>query len=143
MDENPHRTDDHHLSEKKSNTDEHKLSTAIAAVTDPKFPLPVLDEKSSALRYVLSFSTLFGLLGAGIALAQFYEVAILQSAQPLVVMGCGFAAVVGALFITGTVWIDWFELVIGYWWLSMPVGALAGLALVLNQEASVEIHETS
>jgi hypothetical protein len=26
-----------------------------------------------------------------------------------------------ALWFVGTVWIDWWELVVGYWWLSMPI----------------------
>ena len=38
------------------------------------------------------------------------------------------------LWITGTIWIDWYELVIGYWWLSMPIGAAVGVLFVLAQE---------
>lgn len=143
MDENPHRTDDHPLSEKQTDTDDHKLSTAIAAVTDPKFPLPILDEKSSPVRYILSFGTLFLLLGGGIGGAWMLGTELLQSSQPVVFAGGIFAAVLGALFVTGTVWVDWFELVVGYWWLSMPIGALAGLILVLNHEDSTGLEETA
>lgn len=142
MDENPDRKDEHPLSEKQMNTDDSKVSTAIAAVTDPKFPLPVLDNKSSTLRYILSFSTLMALLASGIVGAWYLDVTMLQSQSPIIVLSCAFITVLGALFFTGTVWIDWFELVLGYWWLSMPIGALAGLALVMNQEASTGIHES-
>ena len=143
MDENPQRTDEHSLSEKQTNTDDAKLSTTIAAVTDPKFPLPTLDDDSTPLRYVLSFGTLAALLAGGLAGSWYIGVSILQSSQPLVACSIAFFTVLGALFFTGTVWIDWFELLLGYWWLSMPVGALAGLALVLNQEASAGIEETN
>jgi len=143
MDENPHRTDEHPLSEQQTNTDDSKLSTAVAAVTDPKFPLPVLNDESSILRHILSFGTLAALLGGGVVGAWYLDVTMLQSQQPVVVLSVAFLAILGALFFTGTVWIDWFELVLGYWWLSMPIGALAGLALVMNQEASTGIAEST
>jgi len=143
MDENPHRTDEHPLSEKQTNTDDSKVSTAVAAVTDPKFPLPVLNDESSTLRYILSFGTLAALLGGGVVGAWYLDVTMLQSQQPVIVLSVAFFAILGALFFTGTVWIDWFELVLGYWWLSMPIGALAGLALVMNQEASTGIVEST
>ncbi len=143
MDENPKRTDAHNLSEKQTNTDDSKLSTAVAAVVDPKFPLPVLDENASTLRYILSFGTLTSLLAGGIAGAWYIGVTMLQSEQPLLVLSIAFFAVLAALFFTGTVWIDWFELVLGYWWLSMPIGAAAGVVLVLNQEASAGIDEST
>jgi hypothetical protein len=142
MDENPHRTDEHPLFRKPTNTDDSKLSTAVAAVTDPKFPLPALNDSSSTLRYILSFGTLAALLAAGIVGAWYLDVTMLQSKSPIIVMTCAFFAVLGALFFTGTVWIDWFELVLGYWWLSMPIGAAVGLVLVMNQETSTGIHES-
>ena len=144
MDENPKRTDQHSLSEKQTNTEDSKLSTTIAAVSDPKFPLPVLDDKATTLRYVLSFGTLTALLAAGIAGAWYVGgVAMLQSEQPLIPLTIAFFATLGALFLTGTVWVDWFELVLGYWWLSMPIGAAAGIMLVLNQERGAGIAESS
>lgn len=143
MDENPQQTDEHPLSEKQTNTDKKKLSVAIAAVTDPKFPLPQLDGNSSTFTHVLSFGTLFFLLGGGIYGAWLLDVALLQSSQPLLILPIVFLITLGALALTGTIWIDWWELVLGYWWLSMPVGALAGLALVLNQESSTGLNESS
>jgi hypothetical protein len=143
MDENPHRTEEHPLSEKQGNTDESKLSTAVAAIADPKFPLPALTDKSSTLRYILSFGTLATLLATSIVGAWYLDVTMLQSEQPIVVLSVAFFAVLGALFFTGTVWIDWFELVMGYWWLSMPIAAAAGLVLVMNQEQSTGIQESA
>ncbi|KAF2810910.1 uncharacterized protein BDZ99DRAFT_475780 [Mytilinidion resinicola] len=143
MDHNPDRMDAHTLSEKNTNTEDHKLSTTIAAVTDPSFPLPTLTSESSTLHYILSFGTLIGLLGAGIVGAWLFDLPLMQTASPAVVLSVSFATVLGALFFTGTVWIDWYELVLGYWWLSMPIGAAAGLAIVMNQEASAPIVETS
>ena len=56
-------------------------------------------------------------------------------------LGAVAAAVLIALFVTGTVWVDWWELVLGYWWFSIPVGAAAGLAFVLNQETGATMGE--
>jgi hypothetical protein len=39
-----------------------------------------------------------------------------------------------AMWFTGTVWIDWWQLVIGYWRLSIPIGAPAGLLFLVAQE---------
>jgi hypothetical protein len=143
MDENPHRTDEHALSEKQTNTDDSKLATLTAAVTDSKFPLPVLNDQSSTLRYILSFGTLASFLAGGIVGAWFLDVTMLQSQQPVVVLSLAFFGILGALFFTGTVWIDWFELVLGYWWLSMPIGAAAGLVLVMKQEQDTGIREST
>lgn len=143
MDENPNRTENHPLSEKQTNTDDSKLATLTAAVADPKFPLPVLNDQSSALRYVLSFGTLAALLAGGIFGAWNLDVTMLQSQQPLVLLSIVFFAILGALFFTGTVWVDWFELVLGYWWLSMPIGAAAGLVLIMNQEQNTGIREST
>lgn len=144
MDKNPERTDEHSLSEKQTNTDDHKASTVIAAVTDPKFPLPVLDENATTLRYVLSFGTLATLLAGGLAGAWYVGgVAMLQSEQPLIPLTIAFFAILGALFFTGTVYIDWWELVLGYWWLAMPLGAAVGIMLVFNEERSAGIGEST
>ena len=143
MDENPERTDEHNLSEKQTNTEDSKFSTAVAAVTDPKFPLPVLDENAAMLRYVLSFGTVAALLAGGLAGAWFLGITMLQSQHPVVALSIAFFTVLGALFFTGTVWIDWFELVLGYWWLSMPIGAAAGIVLIMNQEATAGMDETT
>lgn len=140
-DSNPEQTDAHPLSEKQTNTDNAKLPVAIAAVTDPKFPLPQLTSTSSALEYILSFSTLFLLVGGGIYGAWLYEVALLQTAQPLLLLPAVFVVSVGALGLAGLFAVNWWELVLGYWWLSMPVAAMAGLVLVMKQEQSTGLEE--
>lgn len=142
MDTNPKRSDSHSLSEKQTNTDDHKGKTTLAAIIDPSFPLPALTADSSALSYVLSFGTLFALLACGIGGAWYLGYEILQSSQPLVMASGVTVLALFAFWITGTIWVDWFELVVGYWWLSMPIGALAGLAVVLNAEASATMAET-
>lgn len=142
MDANPKRSESHSLSEKETNTDDHKGTTTLAAVLDPSFPLPALTADSSALSYVLSFGTLFALMACGIGGAWYLGLEILQSSQPLVMAVIVSSVAMLAFWITGTIWVDWFELVVGYWWLSMPIGALAGIAVVLNAEASATMAET-
>lgn len=142
MAENPHRTEDHPLSENQTNTDDHKGTTTLAAVLDSSFPLPTLTSESTPLQYFLSFATLFALLALGVGGAIYVGVEILQSSRPFFMAGTGIALLMGAFFITGTIWIDWYGLVVKYWWLSMPIGALAGIAVVLNIEASTGIADT-
>jgi hypothetical protein len=153
------QSDSHPLSEKETNTDEAKAKTTVAAVLDPSFPLPTLEaEKTPATRYIQSFLVLIVLLSAAVFGAWFLELSILQisstastSSNPesknvLSILGMAMpvqqlALLVGvtsvlflAMWFTGTVWIDWWELVIGYWWLSIPIGALAGLLFLMAQE---------
>lgn len=132
--------EEHPLSEKTTNTDDQKLETTIAAVTDPTFPLPTLKAGTSTFRYVRSFTVLFCLLASGLGGAYLFEAAILQ--DPLYLAVASVAVLVG-VFATGTVWIDWWELVLGYWWLSMPIGCAAGLAFVMMQERATTWGETS
>jgi hypothetical protein len=54
--------------------------------------------------------------------------------------GAGSAAGV-LLYWTGSHYIDWWELVMGYWWLSMPVAGAAGVLLVMAQEQATGFHE--
>lgn len=159
MASNHQQSDTHPLSEKETNTDESKVKTTIAAVFDPSFPLPTLEaQKTPALRYVQSFLVLTFLLSTAVFGAWFFNFSILQSSfaadtspnpkakNVLSLLGMVITmeqlalliGVIGVLFLTmwftGTVWIDWWELVIGYWWLSMPVGASAGLLFLMAQE---------
>jgi hypothetical protein len=73
--------------------------------------------------------------------AWFIDTSLLQSEQPVYVIAGVFSVVTLALFVIGTVWVDWWELVLGYWWLSIPIGAAAKLALVVNQEAQAGLEE--
>ena len=142
MEKNPERTEQHPLSEKHTDTDDKKLETVTAMVTDPKFPLPALDEKSTNTRYVKSFATLLVLLCIGIGFFWFSGTELLQIGHPLLVCGGLLVVVLFALLLTETIWIDWYELVLGYWWVAMPLGALAGLFVLLNQEAGATMAET-
>ena len=56
-------------------------------------------------------------------------------------VGAALLVVLTALYWTGIQSIDWWELVKGYWWLSMPVAGAAGLLLVMAQEQSSDWHE--
>jgi hypothetical protein len=112
-----------------TNKNGEKPQTAIDAVLDPEF-VPTLDS-APVFRKVQSFSVLFGGLLGALALASLAGVDILQSGPQIAGVG---ALLVLALWWTGTVWIDWWEVVLGYWWLSMPVGGAAGLCLILMQE---------
>lgn len=159
MSSNHRQSDTHPLSEKKTNTEDAKAKTSLAAVFDPSFPLPTLEpKKTPTIRYIQSFLVLLFLLSAAVIGAWFFELSILQSGfgtatspnpkakNVLSILGIvirveQLALLVGtigvlffAMWFTGTVWIDWWELVIGYWWLSMPIAGLAGLLFLLAQE---------
>lgn len=147
------QSESHPLSEKNVNTDEAKAQTAIAAVFDPSFPLPTIEPgKTPTSRYIQSFLLLFILLSAAVLGAWFFELSILQASpnqeakhvlsfvgvtmpveQLLLLVGV-ISVLFLAMWFTGTIWIDWWELVVGYWWLTAPVAAAMGLLLVVAQE---------
>ena len=130
---------DHPQSEKNTDTDTQKASTTIAALTDPTFPLPTLTGETSTFRYVRSFTVLTSLIVTGLGGAYLFDAAILQNP---IYLGLITLAVIAGVFATGTAWIDWWELVLGYWWLSMPVGGAAGLAFIMMQERATSWDET-
>jgi hypothetical protein len=138
---NPQAYDDHPLSEKQTNTDDQKTATTATILTDPEFPLPALDKKSSYFQHIRSFAVLSVLLCGGIFGAWFLDTSLLQSEQPVYMIAGVFGIIMLALFATGTVWVDWWELVLGYWWLSIPIGAAAVLVLVMNQEKQAGLEE--
>ena len=133
----------HDLSEKKTDTSENKVATATSILTDPKFPLPTLTANSSPLAYAKSFAVLSCLLASGLSFAWFIDMPLVTAVgiDPVLLLAGAFVFFMALLFATGTVWIDWWELVLGYWWLSMPIGAAAGLALVMNQENTTQMGE--
>lgn len=49
----------------------------------------------------------------------------------------------GVFWSIGAHKIDWWELVLGYWWFSMPAAGGAGLLLVRLMEGSEELAEKS
>lgn len=159
MSSSQQQLESHPRSEKETNTDENKVSTAVAVVLDPTFPLPILESKKTPTsRYIQSFLLLLFLLLGAVFRAWYLELSILQTGSTVstspnpksknVLSMLGMAmhmeqlalllGVTGLLFLamwfTGTIWIDWWELVIAYWWLSIPTGAAAGLLFVMAQE---------
>ncbi len=159
MSSHKQQSNSHPLSEKETNTNDAKVKTTLTAVFDPSFPLPTLESrKTPTTRYIQSFLVLFFLLSAAVVAAWFFELSILQTSSStsispnaksknvLSILGVvipvdQLALLVGAtvvlflsMWFTGTIWIDWWELLIGYWWLSLPVGGAAGLLFVMAQE---------
>ncbi|ERF75877.1 hypothetical protein EPUS_01243 [Endocarpon pusillum Z07020] len=160
------QTDAHPLSEKETNTDDAKAKTTLAAVFDPSFPLPTLEpKKTPTTRYIQSFLVLFFLLAAGVMGARFFELSILQTSSSistspnpkskhvLSVLGLvmpkeQLAVLIGvivvlflAMWFTGTIWIDWWELVVGYWWLSLAICVAVALLFLMAQERTDTIGQ--
>lgn len=105
---------------------------AYAVITDPDI-LPSLTAETSLPRRLRSYFVLGTLVAGGLFLAYILGVDILQTRAEIV--GIGLAVVIALGFAGG--WnIDWWELVLGYWWLSMPVAGLAGVAFLVLQEGT-------
>jgi len=103
---------------------------AYNALTDPNV-LPSLNEDTSIVRRLGSYIVLLSLLAGGLFLAYIFGVDILQTQTQII--GIGIAIVLGMGLVGG--WnIDWWDLVLGYWWLSMPIAGLAGVAFLVMQE---------
>jgi len=128
-------------------TDGTKPQTAIDVIVDPDF-LPTLEKapiqqhlKSNLLLLSLITSGVFGSWLLGLDMFQVSE------GQSWGMLASGLMGVVGVIglgvWFTGALWIDWWELVLGYWWLSMPVAAGAGLLFVMAQEKSKGLKELS
>jgi len=59
----------------------------------------------------------------------------------LLMLGGVSAAGAVLMYWTGSHYIDWWELLAGYWWLSMPVAGMAGVLLVMAQERATSFNE--
>lgn len=131
--------------ENHTTTDGTKPQTAVSTITDPDF-LPTLDE-APATQHVKSHLLLLSLIVGGVFSAWFvgfkmFQVFEHQSWGELALgLGAVVAAAAGMLYWTGSHFIDWWELVTGFWWLSMPVAGAAGLLLLIAQEQSSGWHE--
>ena len=142
MSSHPDQDESHHLSEKEINTDNAKSATAYAAITDPTFPLPVLNENSPVIHYVRSFAVLVSLIIIAVAGSWYMGMAVLQSDDhPYLVLDGLVAAAFAGLAATGNLWIDWWVLVLGYWWLSLLVAVVVSTGFVLSQETQEALQD--
>ncbi|MCJ1413571.1 hypothetical protein MMC19_007692 [Ptychographa xylographoides] len=110
---------------------------AYNAITDPNV-LPTLDDAPTSRRLQSSI-VLVTLLSGAIFGAWFLGVDILQTQTQIIGIG---GAVLAAIAFAGGLQIDWWGLVMGYWWLSMPVAGLAGVGFLLMQEQATSLQET-
>ena len=132
-------SDPAHANSDHTTRDGTKPNNVFTVLTDPEF-LPTT-EKAPLMRKAQSFAVLLVLVVGGMYGGRtLLGVELLQIELP-VFLGIG-AAVGGMIFlIAGDV--DWWELVLGYWWFSMPVGAAAALALVLMGEQATGMDEVA
>ena len=123
-----------------SHTAPQTSSEALSALSDPNF-LPSLTTTSPFHpRALRSHLVLLTLLLGGIYLAYFVlDVAILQTWPQFI--GISAVALLGIL-LTGGFNIDWYSLLLDFWWLSFPLAGAAGLALVVMQENATSFTET-
>ncbi|KAL9111406.1 MAG: hypothetical protein Q9187_007921 [Circinaria calcarea] len=114
-----------------------KPSTAISTLTDPDF-LPSLDQ-APVTRKLQSHLLLALLLCGAISMAYVLGLDIIQGRVAIGVLGVAVALAIGAI---GGWNIDWWELVLGYWWFSIPIAGAAGLAYLIMQEHASGMAET-
>ncbi|KAF3921580.1 hypothetical protein AA313_de0204852 [Arthrobotrys entomopaga] len=102
----------------------NKPTSGTEVLTDTSF-VPTL-ESAPSTRYLQSFLVLFMMVSSAAFSAWFLDFDIFQSKaqQQLVLLG-----VIGGLFYSGAVWIDWWTIVVEYWWISIPL--LAGLGIIV------------
>lgn len=110
-------------------------------------PLPTLTTSSPTTTHLKSHLTILFLLITSILGSYLLGFSLLQqsSSTTWLESAISLAALVGvgatALWWTGSHKIDWWELVLGYWWFSMPIAGAAGLLLIRAQEGSEEIGD--
>jgi len=102
----------------------------LTVLTDPNFKPTIAD--APLLRKAQSFAVLFALVAGGLYLGRtVLRVELLTVGWPVVV-AIGVAITAAIVAVAGDV--DWWELVLAYWWLTMPVGAAAAVALIVLGE---------
>jgi hypothetical protein len=163
---NYHQSGVHPLSEEETNNNHVKAKTTIAAIIDPSFPLPRLGlNKTCTTRYIQSRLVLLFLLSAAVIGAWHFELSIFQSSssmatspnpkaqsvlsllgmviimEQLALLVAMISVLLLALWFVGTVWIDCWELVVGYWWLTMPIAGLVGVLFLLAEEGTDAIGD--
>lgn len=123
-------SDPHHANQDHVSTGNSKPDDFLTVLTDPNFKPTISD--APLLRKIQSFAVLFALVAGGLFLGRtVLRIELLTTGWPVVV-GIGVAITAAIVMVAGD--IDWWELVLAYWWLAMPAGAAAGLALVVLGE---------
>ncbi|KAK6362567.1 hypothetical protein TWF730_000024 [Orbilia blumenaviensis] len=113
-----------------------KPSSGTEVITDTSFA-PTL-ESAPLLRCVQSFFVLSLLITFASLGAWYVGFDIIQTtSQQWVVIG---AATI-SLFYSGVIWIDWWIIVVEYWWLSIPALAGIGIVMLRMDEATRAIDE--
>ncbi|KAF3916802.1 hypothetical protein ABW20_dc0108681 [Dactylellina cionopaga] len=113
-----------------------KPATGIEALTDTSF-VPTL-ESAPLTRYLQSFIVLATMVASVAVAAMFLNFDIFQtSIQQWFIL----LAVTASLFYTGVVWIDWWTIVVEYWWLSIPILAGMGVAVVRMDEGMRALNQ--
>lgn len=112
-------------------------------------PLPTLEKSSPATAHIKSNFLLFVGLVSGLAACYLFGFELFQPAdgtswQEVAVWSTGFITLGAAvLWFIGLHTIDWWALVLEYWWFSMPIAGAVGFLYVRAEEGSVELGEKS
>ncbi|EGX45302.1 hypothetical protein AOL_s00170g9 [Orbilia oligospora ATCC 24927] len=113
-----------------------KPTSGTEIIIDTSFA-PTL-EAAPLSRYLQSFVILSFLLGsAGVGIWYLGFDIFQTTTQQWVII----AAVTTCLFYSGVVWIDWWAVVVEYWWLSIPILAGTGILFIRMDEAIRDVQE--
>ncbi|KAK6535769.1 hypothetical protein TWF281_000021 [Arthrobotrys megalospora] len=113
-----------------------KPTTGTEIITDTSFA-PTL-ESAPFSRYLKSFFVLSILVACVCAGACYIGLDFLQTtSQQWAII----ASVTIGLFYSGVVWIDWWEIIVEYWWLSIPLLAGIGMVMIRMDEATRAVDE--
>jgi hypothetical protein len=121
-----------------TNKDGEKPTTFKDAIADPSF-LPTLDDAplqaKVASHSILIFLVVGGVVGSWFLGFDLFQLSDGKSWLELGgVLGGVSVVLIGALFWTGTANVDFKALLDEFWWLTLPIVMMAGLALVMLQE---------
>ncbi|RDW84995.1 hypothetical protein BP6252_02585 [Coleophoma cylindrospora] len=136
-------------------TSGEKPKTAFQAIMDPEF-LPTL-ESAPKTQHIKSYIILISLVIGGVVGAWFFGFELFQVASSkdpqvpftvpeprilasswielVALLGLVIAGLLLLISWTGALWIDWWELVLGYWWLRYVV---SGIRVVLDGPSGAE-----
>ncbi|KAF3092602.1 hypothetical protein TWF102_008419 [Orbilia oligospora] len=113
-----------------------KPTSGTEIIIDTSFA-PTL-EAAPLSRYLQSFVVLSFLLGSARVGIWYLGFDIFQTTtQQWVII----AAVTTCLFYSGVVWIDWWAVVVEYWWLSIPILAGTSILFIRMDEAIRDVQE--